>query len=703
MMRFFDRVALFNQAIRARAKSYDSPLYNSHPELTVRQPIMRISSDEETMGAGSSPDGYRDYERNTWVRKAANKIADNLAPYLPQVVKGAGMDATPLPNHPLSLLMLNPNKSQDPAALWNVWGLEMPLVGEIGLELVMSAGKTIKEIWLRYAADYTVKPGEFGRRYNRIAHFTIDDGQGKPYQLPPEEFIQFKFHNPLNPWRGLSLISAIRLSIQIDELAQAWSYLFFKNSARPDYALMAPQGLTKDERDEYRLQLMTGHGFPNSHEPIILENGVVDVKPLNFAPKDLEWVSQRELSRDEIAAIFGVPDEIMGYGRDTYENFATAERVFWTLTLMPLIGKRDNTLTHHFRNLGLLKPDERIKTDLANVPALQEDLTGKVAQMQTMFNAGVPMNVINDRLGLGLPNLEGGDVGYLPAALVPVNQIGLTPLPPAAPKTFRVNHKAFPKYGSDEHIKLWEKKQNNLKKPVDEMQRGLKKFLQEQQLMVLKNLRASKVYGRGKYKTTKAPEPSEIFDEEAEAARFEKRFRKDVLDAFNAAVLRELEQLGLEDFPFLDSNPSSVAAVKKILETVAEKTQNTTWLELVDILTQAEKDGLGIQAITELLNDFYEGKKSDWQTERIGRTTMTGADNAGTLEAWEQSGVVKGKTWLSALLPDRTRDEHAAAHGQTVKLDESFEVGGESLAHPGDPRASVGNIANCLCSMTAEL
>jgi len=700
MQRLFN----FNQSIRARAKSYDSPLYNSHPELTVRQPIMRISSDEETQGAGSSPDGYRDYERNTWVRKAANKIADNLAPYLPQVVKGAGMDATPLPNHPLSLLLLNPNKTQDPASLWNVWALEMPLVGEVGLELVMSAGKTPKELWLRYAADYTVKPGEGGRRYGRISHFTMDDGQGAPYQLPPEEFIQFKFHNPLNPWRGLSLISAIRLSIQIDELAQAWSYLFFKNSARPDYALMAPTGLTKDERDEYKLQLMTGHGFPNSHEPIILESGVVDIKTLNFAPKDLEWVNQRELSRDEIAAIFGVPDEIMGYGRDTYENFATAERVFWTLTLMPLIGKRDNTLTHHFRNLGLLKPDERIKTDLANVPALQEDLTGKVAQMQLMFNAGVPMNVINDRLGLGLPNLEGGDVGYLPAALVPVNQVGQTSLPPAAPKMFKVNSKAFPVYGSEEHIKLWQGKQNNLKKPVDEMQRGLKKFLQEQQLSVLRNLRASKVYGRGKFKgQTKAIDPADLFDEEGETERFKKRFRDDVLKAFTNAALRELEQLGLEDFPFLDSNPSSVAAVKKILETVAQKTQNTTWLELVDILTQAEADGLGIQAITEILNDFYEGKKSDWQTERIGRTTMTGADNAGTLEAWEQSGVVKGKTWLSALAPDRTRDAHAAAHGQSVKISEKFEVDGESLEYPGDPNGSVSNIVNCLCSMTADV
>ena len=82
---------------------------------------------------------------------------------------------------------------------------------------------------------------------------------------------------------------------------------------------------------------------------------------------------------------------------------------------------------------------------------------------------------------------------------------------------------------------------------------------------------------------------------------------------------------------------------------------------------------------------------------------MTGASNLATREGWEQSGVVESKVWLSALIPGRTRDEHAAAHGQEVGLNESFDVGGESLDYPADPSGSPENIINCLCSMVAQL
>jgi hypothetical protein len=76
---------------------------------------------------------------------------------------------------------------------------------------------------------------------------------------------------------------------------------------------------------------------------------------------------------------------------------------------------------------------------------------------------------------------------------------------------------------------------------------------------------------------------------------------------------------------------------------------------------------------------------------------MTGSANFASNEAWTQSGVVDDHMWISALLPDRTRDAHAAAHGQTVKLGERFTVGGESLRYPGDPEGRPDNIINCLC------
>jgi hypothetical protein len=72
------------------------------------------------------------------------------------------------------------------------------------------------------------------------------------------------------------------------------------------------------------------------------------------------------------------------------------------------------------------------------------------------------------------------------------------------------------------------------------------------------------------------------------------------------------------------------------------------------------------------------------------------------LEAWRQSEVVEAKVWMSALIPNRTRETHAEAHGQTVPLDGDFLVGGGQGPHPGAIGLAEEDI-NCLCTMDAVL
>jgi len=47
-----------------------------------------------------------------------------------------------------------------------------------------------------------------------------------------------------------------------------------------------------------------------------------------------------------------------------------------------------------------------------------------------------------------------------------------------------------------------------------------------------------------------------------------------------------------------------------------------------------------------------------------------------------------------------TRQSHKDANGQKVRIDETFRVGGEKLFLPNDPTASLGETANCRCSVT---
>ena len=72
-------------------------------------------------------------------------------------------------------------------------------------------------------------------------------------------------------------------------------------------------------------------------------------------------------------------------------------------------------------------------------------------------------------------------------------------------------------------------------------------------------------------------------------------------------------------------------------------------------------------------------------------------------QAEEETGLKAIKTWISALIPGRTRPDHAAAHGQVRQRAEMYDVGGEKLQYPGDPNGSPGNIINCLCTEVYEL
>lgn len=84
------------------------------------------------------------------------------------------------------------------------------------------------------------------------------------------------------------------------------------------------------------------------------------------------------------------------------------------------------------------------------------------------------------------------------------------------------------------------------------------------------------------------------------------------------------------------------------------------------------------------------------QAEAIAQTTGTGAFERGQLEAFREAGT-DGKRWLSQR-DGEVRPAHDAADGQEVPIDEAFDVGGERLMHPADPKGSKANIIRCRCT-----
>lgn len=123
----------------------------------------------------------------------------------------------------------------------------------------------------------------------------------------------------------------------------------------------------------------------------------------------------------------------------------------------------------------------------------------------------------------------------------------------------------------------------------------------------------------------------------------------------------------------------------------------TTREQLRNILARGQQEGLGTRAIAKMIRDDFGDVIGRARSETIARTEMHSAANAAQYIAADSLGVPMQREWIAAD-DERTRDDHAAASGQTVGMDEPFDVGGEQLMQPGDPSGSPEQIINCRCT-----
>ena len=126
---------------------------------------------------------------------------------------------------------------------------------------------------------------------------------------------------------------------------------------------------------------------------------------------------------------------------------------------------------------------------------------------------------------------------------------------------------------------------------------------------------------------------------------------------------------------------------------------------LTQIMTKGIEEGKTMSMISTDMTKLIKSRNFyRWQALRIARTETTAASNYAATVSSSVSGVLMDKVWVSAL-DARTRREpeshfdHYHMNQVKVPLDKPFEVSGEKLMFPGDPKGSAGNVINCRCSV----
>jgi len=157
-----------------------------------------------------------------------------------------------------------------------------------------------------------------------------------------------------------------------------------------------------------------------------------------------------------------------------------------------------------------------------------------------------------------------------------------------------------------------------------------------------------------------------------------------------------------------DPTDADVQAIQARLNEQARGIAGTTQEEVNRAIREgiAENESVSeVQGrVTSTLRRMADGREDIDQSRarRIASTTTTTAFEKGQEKAMRENGMF-GRMWLSQR-DVHVRRGHLEADGQTVELDEPFEVAPslaaseEELQFPGDPSGSPANIINCRCT-----
>ena len=316
-------------------------------------------------------------------------------------------------NHPLQLLLNNPNPLMSMGELMRVMSSHMDLGGNAYWSKVRDGRGQVSELWpmtpypvdIVIAQDRTVNYYKFGAAQLQV--------------LAPD-VCHFKFTNPDNMYYGQSPLMAAGKAVDADNSAQDWQKVSMQNRGVPDYMISYDEPLTPDQVGQVKERIMESTGPGNAREPIVTSKAAIT--QLSLTPVEMDFIESRKANRESICSVFGVPSiMIANMGSTNLANAETARKVLWLDTVLPLLDEYLETLNRCLASEFGTPEQVRIVYDTSNVAALQTNLKERVDNAKTLWSMGVPFNTINQKLKLGFDDIDGGDTGYIQSSNIPTS------------------------------------------------------------------------------------------------------------------------------------------------------------------------------------------------------------------------------------------------------------------------------------------
>ena len=662
--------------------------------------FMAPSMIQQLMGGGGVTQPYANH---AWVYACISHIAQSIAGVPLLFFTGSRKDKKLMETGPLVDLFESPNPTMSGQQLIEATKIYMGITGEAFWLLARNSPTELpKEIWALSPSRFTE---HVDKQTGLIDGWVYKIGT-KTIPLQPHEVVFFKYFNPDNEYRGLSPLSAAKQGVDQDYWAAQYNGAFFQNSAQPGGVVTVKGGLTDEQFLRLKSQWQDRHGGTKKAHRVAILEGDATYTNTGLSQKDMDFLKGREFNREEILAVFKMPQSELGLLRGVQFAWAKqAELQFWRHCLEPKMSLMESAIWSQLHS-QLPGTPVWVEFDRKAIAALQADRGVQTEIAQKYFSMGVPFNQINEVLDLGFEAIDGGDVGYLPFNLSPVGSAAHPPaVPPpgkklgmSQPKTVLAIIETLPRLSlppasptiiirsTIARRTFWQQYSKLHSAYEKKVQGRMKRYFYDQrkdQLALVAKLGKS-LQVRAGDKIDAALFPLDAWNENLKKIMW--TFYQNIGEDMGKTLIAELgadpDKFILADTPAIDVLKDKLIKVVDINEVTREKLRDTLM------------EGMGeVETVHELQNRVREVYNfTESRSLTIARTETGQAAAPARAAAMEMLGVTR-QEWTTAGDND-VREIHAEMDGQVVDLGEAFSNG---LLYPCDPTGGPEETINCRC------
>lgn len=717
--------------------------------ITSRVKRDLVTSEEKYVGGGATVTGYLPSSRakqylkayRNWVYANVTVIARKTATmeFRLNRVKADGSEQEVLTHEVLELLS-KVNTGMTSSDLLFLTSCHLDLTGEA--------------MWFLPRPTERAKPTEiFPVRPDCVEVVPGDPSKGEPlikaykYRVPDSaetvtfnwwEVLFFKYPDPENVYRGLSPVKAAALMIDTDEGSWEWNSAFFFNSAQPGAVLQTDQKLSDKQFNRIiKAWQARFNGTKNAHKTTVLDSGLKFV-PTQGTHKDMDFLEQQRWTRDSIMAMYQNTKVALGIVEDVNRASAETSEMVWTKhAIVPRMQRIVDTINEFLMPVY----GKDLYLDFANI--VPQDKEYQLALLSQGTNTFLTINEAREQLGL--PPLVGGDVLYLPITQTPAVGDGQ----PAERMALQVSEKELTKPITKQARRVLNRNvvQKKLTAAVAEQVKPLiLKMVQDRNKAVRRSTGANErraiwwqkqVGTADGFKAAMVAKLQEILNQaeddtlarliaelakkrkqsaKALSAIFQREEWKQVIEIAMAPILEGLiRKAGQDSLDFFEiggnyeMDERAARYIRMGLGKLSTSITATQKEKITDALADGISAGEGIDQLSDRVRKVF-GDLREYQAKAIAQTESIRAANFASRDAWEQSGVVEGKEWVT---------EHDGSvcpycdplDGKVIDIDDSYFKLGDKYRGDADTTikvdyADVGEPplhVNCRCVIVPVL